>query len=90
MSNQYADLRKSFDENLKKSSMFIENSSGEMTNIKSSLTKAQGNIAAAQDSISSVKSILVKDMARIRKNNLKWGVGGAILGALVTIVLKSR
>lgn len=87
MGNQYAELRKTFDENLKKSSMFIENSNGEMTNLKSSLTKAQGNIVAAQDSISTVKSILIKDMARIKKNNLKWGVGGVILGALATLVL---
>ncbi len=90
LGNQYADLRKTFDENLKKSSMFIENSTGDMKNIKNSLTKAQGNIAAAQDSISTVKSILVKDMARIKKNNLKWGVGGVILGVLVTLVLTGR
>ena len=90
MGNQYAELRKTFDENLKKSSSFIESSNGDMTNIKSSLTKAQGNIAAAQDSISTVKSILVKDMARIKKNNLKWGAGGVIFGVLVTLVLKGH
>src|SRR6185436_17205490 len=37
MGNQYDDLRKTFDENLKKASMFIESSNGDMTNIKSNL-----------------------------------------------------
>jgi hypothetical protein len=90
MGNEYTALRKTFDESLKNSSIFIETSSGEMTNIRNSLGKAQSNITAAQDSISSVKTILIKDMARIRKNNVKWGVGGAIFGALVTLVLKGH
>ncbi|MBI1768399.1 MAG: hypothetical protein HY015_08330 [Bacteroidetes bacterium] len=90
MGNQYAELRKTFDENLKKSAVFIEGSNREMTSINSSLTKAQGNIAAAQDSISSVKSILIKDMAKIKKNNLKWGIGGVVFGVLATMVLKGQ
>ena len=90
MGNQYTDLRKTVDENLKKSSVLIETSSGEMINLKNTLTRAQGNIAAAQDSISTVKRILIKDMARIKKNNLKWGVGGVIFGVLATIVIKGH
>ncbi len=90
MGNQYTDLRKTFDENMKRSSMFIESSSADMTSLKHTLTKAQSNIAAAQDSLSTVKSILVKDMARIKKNNVKWGVGGVIFGVMATLVLKSR
>ncbi|GHN01052.1 hypothetical protein WSM22_25410 [Cytophagales bacterium WSM2-2] len=90
LDGRYTALRKTFDETLKNSSVFIETSSGEMTSIKNSLGKAQNNIAAAQDSISSVKTILIKDMARIKKNNVKWGIGGVILGALVTIALKGQ
>jgi hypothetical protein len=90
LGNQYGELRKTFDESLKKSSMFIESSTGDITNIKSTLTKAQGNIAAAQDSISTVKSILIKDMARSKKNNLKWGAGGLILGVLAALVFTGK
>lgn len=90
MGNQYSGLQKIVNENLKKSSSLIETSSGEMTNLRNTLTKAQNNIAAAQDSISTVKKILIKDMARIKKNNLKWGVGGVIFGVLATIVIKGQ
>jgi hypothetical protein len=87
---QYAELRKSYDENLTKSSLLIENSNADLTKIKSSLTKAQNNVTAAQDSIAIVKSVLVKEKARIKKNNLKWGAGGVILGVLATLVLGGR
>jgi len=90
MQKQYAELRKSYDENLTKSSLLMESSNAEVTKIKSSLTKAQSNITAAQDSIATVKSILVKEKARIKKNNLKWGAGGVVLGVLVMLVFGAK
>ena len=88
MTLEYDTLRRTFDNTLGKSKSFIENSNSELTNINSSLTLAQTNITEAKDNISSVKLLLKDEMVKIRREKWTWGVGGAVLGALLTLVLK--
>jgi hypothetical protein len=88
MTLEYDTLRSTFNRTLGKSKSFIENSNSELTNINTSLGKAQTNILAAQDSISSVKILLKDEMGKIRREKWAWGVGGAVLGVLLTLVLK--
>ncbi len=88
MTLEYDTLRRTFDNTLGKSKSFIENSNSELTNINTSLTLAQTNITEAKDNISSVKILLKDEMGKIRREKWTWGVGGAVLGVLLTLVLK--
>lgn len=88
MTLEYDTLRKTFNNTLGRSKSFIENSNAELTNINSSLTLAQTNIKEAKDNISSVKILLKDEMTKIKKEKWTWGVGGAVLGVLLTLVLK--
>jgi hypothetical protein len=88
MTIEYDTLRKTFQRNLSSSKNFIESSNSELTEIDNSLGKAQINIMAAKDSIASVKILLKEEMVKIRKEKWAWGIGGAVLGGLITILLK--
>jgi hypothetical protein len=81
--NEYATLRKSFDETLGTSKQFIEHSQSDLSKIKDTLTHTSVTINQARTQISEVKGILETEIKDRKKINWKWGLGGVILGIAI-------